>query len=127
MQAIETENDGKPYKTAHANNHLKDLITTMNTTIKEENGVYVLYIEGRLDTSAALQMGPVVESLEDCWGHDIVLDCSAMDYISSSGLRVFLQILKSAKAKHSRITVRGLTPSVRQIFDSTGFTELFGL
>ena len=103
----------------------KNQTTTMNTTIREENGVYVLYIEGRLDTSAALQMGPVVESLEDCWGHDIVLDCSAMDYISSSGLRIFLNVFKHCRSCGHKAILRHPNEVVLEIFCVGGFLQLF--
>ena len=69
----------------------------MTTTFKEENNNYVMFFEGRLDTAAAPQVEKEVQPLNDCTGHDIILDCSKLDYISSSGLRIFLAILKNAK------------------------------
>ena len=97
----------------------------MNTTFKEENNDFVMYFEGRLDTAAAPQVEQEVAPLNDCTGHDIILDCSKLEYISSSGLRIFLAILKNAKPKGSHVYIRGLNDDLRQVFAMTGFTNLF--
>ena len=97
----------------------------MKTTFKEENTEFVMYFEGRLDTAAAPQTEPDVQVLNECQGHDIVLDCTSLEYISSSGLRIFLAILKNAKPKGSKVFIRGLNDDLRQVFAMTGFTNLF--
>jgi len=97
----------------------------MKATFKEENNDYVMYFEGRLDTAAAPQTEKDVQVLNGCEGHDIILDCSQLEYISSSGLRIFLAILKNAKPKHSHVYIRGLNDDLRQVFAITGFTNLF--
>ena len=97
----------------------------MKTTFKEENTEFVMYFEGRLDTAAAPQTERDVQVLNECQGHDIVLDCTSLEYISSSGLRIFLSILKNAKPKGSKVFIRGLNDDLRQVFAMTGFTNLF--
>ena len=97
----------------------------MKTTFKEENNDFVMYFEGRLDTAAAPQTEKEVQVLTDCEGHDIILDCSQLEYISSSGLRIFLAILKNAKPKGSHVYIRGLNDDLHQVFAMTGFTNLF--
>ena len=81
--------------------------------------------EGRLDTAAAPQTEKDVEVLNDCLGHDIVLDCTKLEYISSSGLRIFLGILKNAKPKGSHVFITGLGEELQKVFAMTGFTNLF--
>ena len=97
----------------------------MKTTFKEENTDFVMYFEGRLDTAAAPQTEREVQVLTDCMGHNIILDCDKLEYISSSGLRIFLAILKNAKPKGSHVNIRGLNDDLRQVFAITGFTNLF--
>lgn len=97
----------------------------MKTTFKEENTDFVMYFEGRLDTAAAPQTEREVQVLTDCTGHNIILDCDKLEYISSSGLRIFLAILKNAKPKGSLVYIRGLNDDLRQVFAITGFTNLF--
>ena len=97
----------------------------MKTTIQEEGHSLVAYFEGRLDTAAASQTEKDVQPLYDCTGHDIVLDCTQLQYISSSGLRIFLNILKHAKPAGSYVYVKGLSDDLRNVFTITGFINLF--
>lgn len=97
----------------------------MNTTFKEENNVFVMYFAGRLDTAAAPQVEQETAPLMNCTGQDIILDCTELEYISSSGLRIFLSILKNAKPKGSHVYIRGLSDDLQQVFSMTGFTNLF--
>lgn len=97
----------------------------MNTTFKEENNDFVMYFEGRLDTAVAPEVEKATAPLMDCAGHNIILDCTQLQYISSSGLRIFLSILKNAKPKGSHVYIRGISDSIRSVFAMTGFTNLF--
>jgi len=97
----------------------------MNTEFKEENNDFVMYFEGRLDTAAAPETEKATAQLQDCEGHDIILDCTKLEYISSSGLRIFLGILKNAKPKGSHVYIRGISDDIRSVFAMTGFTNLF--
>ena len=97
----------------------------MNTTFKEENGNFVMKFEGRLDTAAAPQVEKEMQQLYECDGQDVVLDCTEMEYISSSGLRLFLGLLKTAKPKGSHVYITGLNDDLRQVFTMTGFINLF--
>lgn len=50
----------------------------------------------------------------------MVLDCSDLEYISSSGLRVVLRVLKAVK----RLSITNVLPTVYEVFDMTGFTMM---
>ena len=98
----------------------------MEATIrKEDNHQVTLILDGRLDTSVTQQTEKEVEPLYDFKDTEIVIDCSRLEYISSSGLRIFLAILKNAKPKGSHVFIRGLNDDLRQVFAMTGFTNLF--
>ena len=97
----------------------------MNTTFREENNDFLMYFEGRLDTAVAPEVEKATAPLMDCEGHNIILDCTKLDYISSSGLRIFLSILKNAKPKGSHVYIKGVSESIRNVFAMTGFVNLF--
>ena len=97
----------------------------MKTTINEQNGEMVAVLEGRLDTAAAVQTERDLQPLGECTGKNVVLDCHALEYISSSGLRLFLGVLKSAKAKGGRVFITGMNADIKNVFSMTGFTNLF--
>ncbi|MDO4985060.1 MAG: STAS domain-containing protein [Prevotella sp.] len=97
----------------------------MKTTFKEEEKNLVMYFEGRLDTAASAEVEKSMVPLYECSGHDIILDCTALEYISSSGLRLFLGLLKAAKPKGSHVYLRNMNEDLRQVFAMTGFINLF--
>lgn len=97
----------------------------MKTTILEENNNQVVYFEGRLDTTASSMVQKDLQPLIDNISSDVILDCNQLEYISSSGLRIFLGILKSTKAGNHRVFIRGLKNDLRQVFTMTGFINLF--
>ena len=97
----------------------------MKTTIKEQDGNLVAVLEGRLDTAASSAAEKEMQPLIDCMGHNIVIDCTDLEYIASSGLRIFLNILKNAKSKGSKVFIDNINSEIRKVFMMTGFFNLF--
>ena len=85
----------------------------------------IAFFEGRLDTAAAIPTAEAVKPLLEAEGKEIILDCSKLDYISSSGLRIFLSIRKEAATHGSKVIVRSINADIRQVFVMTGFISLF--
>ena len=81
-----------------------------------------LKIIGRLDTTTA----PELESAVDgCVAGitELVLDCSALDYVSSAGLRVILKAQKMMNAQGS-MKLTGVNETIMEVFDITGFADI---
>lgn len=97
----------------------------MTTTIKDQNGELVAIFEGRLDTAAAPQTEKDLQPLLTAAQQNIVLDCNQLEYISSSGLRLFLGVLKAAKPRGAHVYVTGMNDDIKNVFSMTGFTNLF--
>ena len=75
---------------------------------------------GRVDTitSPELEAAVVLDGVEE-----LVFDLSQVDYISSAGLRVLLASQKKMAGKAMKIT--GARPAVKEVFDITGFSDIF--
>lgn len=99
----------------------------MKTTFREESGKYIATLEGRLDTVAAEQTTKDLAPLNDCTGHDIIIDCTNLEYISSSGLRILLNIRKNAAAVGSKVTILNINDEIQKVFQMTGFNTLFDI
>ena len=97
----------------------------MQTTIQKQDGKAVAFLEGRLDTAAAPETEQVLKTLYDSTETEITLDCTKLEYISSSGLRLFLSVLKAAKARGGHVYIHGINDDLRNIFKMTGFINLF--
>lgn len=97
----------------------------MVTTIEQEGNNLIARFSGRLDTAAAVQTAQDVKPLMEAQNAVIILDCTDLDYISSSGLRIFLSLRKEAAAHGSKVIVRSINDDIRQVFMMTGFISLF--
>jgi anti-sigma B factor antagonist len=58
-------------------------------------------------------------------GSNVVLDMTACNYISSTGLRVLLYSKKVAATKGLKVCLKGITAEVKDIMDVTGFSNFF--
>ena len=58
-------------------------------------------------------------------GCNVVIDMTACNYISSTGLRVLLYSKKVAAAKGLKICLSGISDEVKDIMDVTGFSSFF--
>jgi anti-anti-sigma factor len=97
----------------------------MNTTIEEIDGKYVATLEGEMDTAAAVEAEEVLKPLYQSNGKDVIIDCTKLEYIASSGLRILLSILKGAKACGSKVVMRGVNDDIKNVFKLTGLINFF--
>ena len=97
----------------------------MTTTIQENGNQVIASFIGRLDTAAAVVTTEAVKPLLTMENKEIILDCAQLEYISSSGLRIFLAIRKEAATHNSKVIVRAINDDIRQVFMMTGFISLF--
>ena len=97
----------------------------MKTTLEVIDGKYVATLVGEMDTLAAAEAEEVLKPLYESDGKDIVIDCQGLEYIASSGLRILLSILKGAKANGSKVVLRKVNDDIKNVFNLTGFTNLF--
>ena len=90
--------------------------------VNEKDGKTVIALEGRVDTNNAAQTeNEIFGALEGRSG-EIIIDAQKLEYISSAGLRVLMKLRRSI---NKPLPVINVSRDVYDIFDTTGFTELF--
>ncbi len=77
---------------------------------------------GRLDTTTAPELE---SSLKDDIANltELIFDFSALEYISSAGLRVLLSSQKTMN-KQGSMKITNVNETIRDIFDVTGFSDI---
>lgn len=85
----------------------------------------VIDLPGRLDTSNYQELEKSLIGVIDQGEKDIVINCSGLNYISSSGLRVFLIALKKLSSSGGRFHLCSLQDNIQEIFEIAGFTTIF--
>ena len=82
-----------------------------------------LTLAGRLDTITAPELEAVLkDSLDGI--EELVFDVSALEYLSSAGLRVLLGAQKTMN-KTGQMSIRHVNATIMEIFEVTGFTDIF--
>lgn len=97
----------------------------MTITINTEGDNITASLEGRLDTVASMQMEKDIRPLMDNADKAITLDFAKLEYICSSGLRLLLALRKKTIAKGGSVTIKNVNNDIRQVFNITGFVNLF--
>lgn len=97
----------------------------MELTITMHETEVSAVLNGRLDTAASTQFAADMQPLLDNADKTIVLDCEKLEFISSSGLRLFLSLRKATIAKGGKVVITGMNADVKQVFTITGFFSLF--
>lgn len=96
----------------------------LNTNL--ENDVLIIEIIGHLDTmTAPVYEKKMLELMAD--NQLFAADCSQLDYISSSGLRVLLMTLKTITNKGGKFVLYGLQEPVLEVFKICRFDNLFSI
>ncbi|MCR4583050.1 MAG: STAS domain-containing protein [Prevotella sp.] len=97
----------------------------MEVTIKTEGQQVKAALNGRLDTAAAVTVEKDFESLKEQADKEIEIDCSGLEFISSSGLRLLLALRKVTISKGGKMFISNVNEQVRNVFTLTGFFNLF--
>lgn len=97
----------------------------MKLNLEEIDGKYVATLEGEMDTVAAKEAEEVLKPLYTSDGKDVIIDCTNLEYIASSGLRILISILKGAKLAGSHVVLRGVNDDIKNVFRLTGFINIF--
>ena len=98
--------------------------TAMNLPLREQAGVVIAAASGRIDHANADAFNKALEPLlNKCFGggKPLVLDFSAVEYISSVGLRVLMMASRQAKGQKGVFAIAGMQPLVQEVFTISRF------
>ena len=88
-------------------------------------GFCVLNIEGRINSANFNLLESEINEILAQGQINIVLNCKDLNYISSSGLRVFLIAQKKLMAVKGKLHLCEMQSGIKEIFDISGFTGIF--
>lgn len=88
----------------------------------------VVYLEGRLDVTVATEVEEqLMKLIDDDAEKHIVLNLEQVEYMSSSGFRACIAILRKLKQREGSLRLSNIRPSVKRIFDVIELTSLFDI
>ncbi len=79
-----------------------------------------IWLSGHIDSANAEEVkAALMDSIGDAQG-PVVVDAADLEYISSAGLRILLQLRKN----HADMRIVDVNPEIYEILDVTGFTQM---
>ncbi len=89
------------------------------------NGVWIVLPSGRLDATSGHLLETALNKQLEASHSRLVVDMSAVTYISSGGLKVLLSARRAALKLGGNIMLVAVAPRVRKVFEISGFDTLF--
>lgn len=96
----------------------------MGIIIKSVKGVAVMELAGSLDGKTAPEV--LKQVLAGAEGQNkVILDMSAVSFVSSAGLRILLLLYRQLKAKGGKIALVGTSDEIKDVMSNTGLISFF--
>ena len=92
-------------------------------SITIEGDSILVKVRGEIDLQTAPQLASCLSSIRG----DASVDCSGLDFIDSTGLRVFMQAQKAFDERGDRLAVRNVPTHIRRIFDIAGVSAFLDI
>ncbi len=93
----------------------------MGPKFEEKEGVFVIKIDGKLDSLNAKEVyDEVLEKLKET-NESVVFDFENLEYISSAGLQIIIAVVKDRKSIGKSVSVYKPNDMVDNVLNITGF------
>ena len=90
----------------------------------QEEGIDILAIIGEIDASSSIELDLVIAKSVGEGFKKILVDCSALEYISSAGLGVFMSYIEEFRDKGIHMVLFELKQKVANTFAILGLADL---
>lgn len=91
------------------------------------NGVAVVTVKGELDASSALIFDNALEEIINRNPRAIVVDCAALDYVSSPGLGVFISRHGECEEKKIRFALCNVSSKIGNVLKILGLDQVISI
>ena len=91
-----------------------------------ENGL-VIYLNGYIDTYNSSFFQKRISKAVEAGFVNLIFNCSALNYVSSTGIGSFTAFLKMIKPQGGDIVLLEIQPKVYEVFQLLGFSQFFNI
>jgi anti-anti-sigma factor len=93
------------------------------TQIIKEDGKTIIKTAARIDTMNAAQFEQDIQPALADGGVEIIMDCSDLTYMASSGLRVIQKTMRTVMQHKGEFKMVNVNPEIYKVLAMTGFTK----
>lgn len=98
----------------------------MEVSTKEYKRCAVVEVSGRIDSATAPELAGAFNDLTSDGQYNLVLDMDEVEFISSAGLRVLIDVQKTCqRLNRGRLVLANVPEHIYEAFDLAGFIALF--
>lgn len=90
----------------------------------QEDGADIIVPIGEIDASSSIELDLTIAKSVGEGFTRILVDCSALEYISSAGLGVFMSYIEEFNDKDIKMALYGMNEKVINTFEILGLSEL---
>jgi len=90
----------------------------------KEDGFEIIVIVGEVDASSSIELDNAIAEAVNSGQKKFLVDCSALEYISSAGLGVFMSHIEDFKKENINLILYGLNEKVHNVFEILGLDQL---
>ena len=87
----------------------------------------VLYLNGYIDTYNSNFFQKRIAKVVEAGYVNLIFNCAALNYVSSTGIGSFTSFLKMVKPKGGDIVLLEIQPKVYEVFQLLGFSQFFNI
>jgi anti-sigma B factor antagonist len=98
----------------------------MEITTKEFKRCDLVQATGRIDSQTAPQLAEALDAITEAGRFRIVFDMSGLEFLSSAGLRVLINVQKTCKRwNRGELVLASVPERIKETLDLAGFIPLF--
>lgn len=100
----------------------------MNLQNKKMDNAIVMYLSGRLDVHLSADIEKEINQLiKDNPDLNVVLDLKDVEYMSSSGLRIFVSTMRILRDNQKQLKLCNINSAVKKIFEVVELMDMFDI
>ena len=87
----------------------------------------IVYLNGYIDTYNSSFFQKKIQKIVETGFINLIFNCGALNYVSSTGIGSFTAFLKMVKPKGGDIVLLEIQPKVYEVFQLLGFSQFFNI
>lgn len=99
----------------------------MRTDQEKRNDIFIVRLTGNLDIESAPEFKKTLSKTLSAPGAKVLINLSDVDYVDSSGLATFVEMLKAVRTSGGKLKLSNVSSKVLGLFEITKLDKLFDI
>lgn len=100
---------------------------SLSLDVKKVGAASIVFLSGDIDASSIRDFQSTVEPLCGCERPQVILDCTALSYVNSTGLGALFTLSRMCRTNGGKLVMYGVRPKIRNVITVLGLETLLVL